>query len=200
MADIDAKLVMKLRAETDASMMECKKALSEAGGNFDKAKEILKKRLGEIADKKAGKEATVGAIGSYVHTTGKIGALVEVGCNTDFVAQNAEFQGLLKELAIGVVAFSPKYVSKEIVPAELVAEERKKYEGDVKGKPPEIAQKILDGKLDKNFYSQVCLLSMPYPKEDIFKGTYGDYVKQWIGKLGENIVLRRFVRMELGRS
>ncbi len=199
MADIDAKVVMKLRAETDASMMECKKALTEAGGNEAKAKELLKKRLGEIADKKADKAATVGAIGSYVHTTGKIGALVEAACNTDFVATNAEFQALLKEIAIGVVAFSPKYVSKEQVPAELVESEKAKYANDVKGKPPEIAAKILDGKMEKNLYSQLCLLHMPYPKEEVFKGTYGEYVKQWIGKLGENIVVRRFHRMEMGQ-
>src|SRR5262245_4150896 len=116
MADIDPKQVMKLRAETDASMMECKKALVEGGGDFAKAKEILRKRLGETADKKAGKETAAGAIGSYIHTTegiGRVGALVELGSNTDFVAKNPEFQALLRDLAVAVAAFNPAYVSKE---------------------------------------------------------------------------------------
>jgi elongation factor Ts len=202
MADIDPKQVMKLRAETDASMMECKKALVEADGAFEKAKEILRKRLGEIADKKSGKETAAGAIGSYVHLTegvGRVGALVELGSNTDFVAKNPEFQSLLRDLAVAVAAFNPKYVSKDQIPAVILDEEKKKYEGDVKGKPPQIAEKILDGKLEKNVYSQLCLLHMPYPKEDEFKGTYGELIRSKIAKLGENIVVRRFHRMELGR-
>ncbi|HEU4339742.1 MAG TPA: elongation factor Ts [Planctomycetota bacterium] len=193
---------MKLRAETDASMMECKKALVEADGLFDKAKEILRKRLGEIADKKSGRETTSGAIGSYVHMTegvGKVGALVELGCNTDFVVKNTDFQALLRDLAVAVAAFDPKYVSKDQVPADLLAEEKKKYEGDVKGKPPQIAEKILEGKLEKNLYSRLCLLHMPYPKEDEFKGTYGELIRSMIAKIGENLVVRRFHRMELGR-
>ena len=198
MADIDAKVVMKLRAETDAGMMECKKALTESGGNYDKAKELLKAKGQAKADKVAGKEATVGWLGAYVHNTGKLAAIVELACNTDFVAKNQEFQDLIRELAIGVVAFNPKYASKDQVPADIVAEEKKKYENDVKGKPPQIAEKILEGKMDKNLYAQVCLMSMPFPKEDIFKGTYGEFVKTKIAKLGENIILRRFHRMELG--
>ena len=202
MADIDPKQVMKLRGETDASMMECKKALVEAAGDFAKAKEFLRKRLGEIADKKAGKETTAGAIGTYVHVTegvGRVGALVELGSNTDFVAKNPEFQALLRDLAVAVAAFDPKYVSKDQIPAVILDEEKKKYEADVKGKPPQIAEKILDGKLEKNLYSRLCLLHMPYPKEDEFKGTYGELIKAKIGKLGENLVVRRFHRMELGR-
>jgi elongation factor Ts len=197
MAEIDAKLVAKLRAETDAGMMDCKKALTESNGNYDKAKEFLKSKHLAKADKVAGKEATVGCIGSFVQG-GRYGALVELACNTDFVVKNDEFQELLKELAIGVVAFNPKYASKDQIPADIVAEEKKKYENDVKGKPPQIAEKIIEGKLDKNLYAVNCLLSMPYPKEDVFKGTYGDLVKAKIAKLGENIVLRRFIRMELG--
>jgi len=202
MADIDPKQVMKLRAETDASMMVCKQALVEADADYDKAKEILRKRLGEIADKKAGKETAAGAIGSYVHMTegvGRVGALVELGSNTDFVVKNPEFQSLLRDLAVAVAAFNPKYVSKDQIPAVIVDEEKKKYEADVKGKPPQIAEKILDGKLEKNLFSQLCLLHMPYPKEDEFKGTYGELIKSKIAKLGENLVVRRFHRMELGR-
>ena len=202
MAEIDPKQVMKLRAETDASMMVCKQALVEAGADYDKAKEILRKRLGEIADKKAGRETAAGAIGSYIHLTegvGKVGSLVELGSNTDFVVKNPTFQALLRDLAVAVAAFDPKYVSKEQVPAELLAEEKKKYEADVKGKPPQIAEKILEGKLEKNLYSRLCLLHMPYPKEDEFKGTYGELIRSIIAKIGENIVVRRFHRMELGR-
>lgn len=198
MADIDPKDVKRLRDETDAGMMECKKALVDAGGHYEKAKQLLRERGQQKADKVAGKEATVGWLGSYVHNTGKVGALVELCCNTDFVASNSEFQELLRELAIGIVAFNPKYGSKDQVPAPVVEEEKAKYAADVKGKPPEIAEKILQGKLDKNLFSQQCLLSMPYPKEDVFKGSYGDLVRAKIAKLGENIVLRRFVRMELG--
>ena len=197
MADIDPKQVMKLRAETDAGMMDCKKALADAAGDFEKAKKLLAERGLKKADKAAGKEATVGCIGAYVHG-GRVGSLVELACNTDFVAKNDEFQSLLKELALAVTAFNPKYIYKEQVPAPLLAEEKAKYEADVKGKPPQIAEKILEGKLEKNLYSQLCLMHMPFPKEDIFKGTYGDFVKSKIAKLGENVVVRRFHRMELG--
>ncbi|MBI2932154.1 MAG: elongation factor Ts [Planctomycetes bacterium] len=196
--EIDAKTVMKLRSETDAGMMECKKALQETAGDFSKAKELLKKWGQVKVEKLADRAAVVGAIGAYVHNTGKVGALIELACNTDLVAKNAEFQELLRELAIGVVAFNPKWVSKDQVPKDLVDEEKKKFEAEVKGKPPQIAEKILEGKLEKNLFSQACLLSMPFPKEDMFKGTYGEYLKSKIAKLGENIVLRRYVRMELG--
>src|SRR5262245_19056459 len=135
MADIDPKQVMKLRAETDAAMMDCKKALSDAGGDFDKAKKLLAerglKKADKAAGKAAGKEATVGCIGAYVHG-GRVGSLVELACNTDFVAKNDEFQARLKELAIGVTAFNPKYIYKEQVPAPVLAEEKAKYEADVK--------------------------------------------------------------------
>ena len=199
MADIDPKIVAKLRAETDAGIMDCKKALSDADGDYEKAKKFLAERGLKRADKAASKEATVGWVGSYVHSTGKVGALVELACNTDFVAMNPEFQSLLRELAIAVAAFDPKYVSKEQIPAPLLEEEKARYAADVKGKPPQIADKILEGKLEKNLFSQVCLLHMPYPKEDEFKGTYGELVRARIAKLGENIVVRRFHRMELGR-
>ena len=200
--DITPQMVRELRDRTGASMMECKKALVEAAADYDKAKEILRKRLGEIADKKAGKETAAGAIGTYVHMTegvGRVGALVELGSNTDFVVKNPEFQALLRDLAVAVAAFNPKYVSKDQIPAVILDEEKKKYEADVKGKPPQIAEKILDGKLEKNLYSQLCLLHLPYPKEDEFKGTYGELIKSKIAKLGENLVVRRFQRMELGR-
>ncbi|HLY12285.1 MAG TPA: elongation factor Ts [Planctomycetota bacterium] len=206
MANIDAKAVNDLRLETGAGMMDCKRALEEAGGDTKKAKEILKKKGLEKADniaaKGAGAAVKEGRIGTYIHSTGKVGAMVELTCDTDFVAKNEEFQALLKDLAVAVAAFEPSAVSKDQVPADVVEAEKAKYANDIKGKPPEIAAKILDGKLEKNLYARIpggCLLHMPYPKEDEFKGTYGDLLKSKVAKLKENIQLRRFVRMEIGK-
>jgi elongation factor Ts len=197
----DPKDVARLREETGAGMMDCKRALDESKGDFAKAKEAIRKKGLEKADmiaSKASSEVKEGRLGSYVHTTGKVGAMVELTCQTDFVAKGDDFQELLRELAVAVVAFNPMVVSKDQLPAALVEEEKAKYANDVKGKPPEIAAKILEGKMEKNLYSQKCLLSMAYPKEDKFKGSYGDYIKSKVATIKENIVLRRFVRMELG--
>jgi len=198
---IDPKDVYRLREETGAGMMDCKRALEEAGGDFSKAREIIKKKGLEKADMIAQKGGDVkeGRIGAYIHSTGKVAAMVELTCQTDFVAKGDDFQELLKEFAVAVAAFSPLVVSKDQLDPKLVEEEKAKYANDVKGKPPEIAAKILEGKMEKNLYSQKCLLSMPYPKEDKFKGTYGDYLKSKVGNIKENIILRRFVRMELGK-
>lgn len=195
---VDAKLVKQLREEAGAGMMECKAALEESGGDLTKAKDWLKKKGLARAEKLGEKATKEGRIGVYLHTTGRVGAMIELTCETDFVAKNEEFQDLLKELAVGVCAFSPLTVTKEDLSKDVVEEEKKKYEADVKGKPPEIAAKILEGKLEKNLYAQKCLLSMPFPKEEKFKGTYGDYLKSKVAVLKENIVLRRFVRMEVG--
>ena len=207
MANIDAKAVNDLRLETGAGMMDCKKALEEAGGDKAKAKEILKKKGLEKADNIAAKGAggggpKEGRIGTYIHSTGKVAAMIELNCDTDFVAKNEEFQALMKDLAVAVCAFEPIAVSKEQVPADVVEAEKAKYANDVKGKPPEIAAKIIEGKMEKNLYAKIpggVLLSMPYPKEDEFKGTYGDLLKSKVAKLKENIQLRRFVRMEVGK-
>src|SRR5688572_13159677 len=198
---IDPKDVYRLREETGAGMMDCKRALEEAAGDFSKAREIIKKKGLEKADMIAQKGGDVkeGRIGAYIHSTGKVAAMVELTCQTDFVAKGDDFQELLKEFAVAVAAFSPLVVSKDQLDPKLVEEEKAKYANDVKGKPPEIAAKILEGKMEKNLYSQKCLLSMPYPKEDKFKGTYGDYLKSKVGNIKENIILRRFVRMELGK-
>jgi len=198
---IDPKDVYRLREETGAGMMDCKRALEEAGGDFTKAREVIKKKGLEKADMIAQKGGDVkeGRIGAYIHSTGKVAAMVELTCQTDFVAKGDDFQELLKEFAVAVAAFSPLVVSKDQLDPKLVEEEKAKYANDVKGKPPEIAAKILEGKMEKNLYSQKCLLSMPYPKEDKFKGTYGDYLKSKVGNIKENIILRRFVRMELGK-
>ena len=196
---VDAKLVKLLRDETDAGMMECKKALEESGGDKGKAAELLKKWGVARGEKLSAKETKEGRIGVYVHTTGRVAAMIELTCETDFVAKNEEFQDLLRELAVGVCAFNPAAVPKEDLPKELVEEEKRKYAADIQGKPPQIAEKIVEGKLEKNVYAQKCLLHMPYPKEEKFKGTYGDFLKSKVAVLKENIVLRRFVRMEVGR-
>ena len=124
--------------------------------------------------------------------------LVELTCETDFVAKNDSFQALLRDLAVGVAGMAPEAISKDDLPKELVEEEKKKHEAAIKGKPPEIAEKILEGKMEKNLYSQKCLLHMPYHKEEEFKGTYGDFLKSRVALLKENIVVRRIHRMELG--
>jgi elongation factor Ts len=207
MANIDAKTVNDLRLETGAGMMDCKKALEEAAGDKTKAKDILKKKGLEKAENIAAKGAGSGGpkegrIGTYIHSTGKVAAMIELNCDTDFVAKNEEFQALMKDLAVAVCAFEPIAVSKDQVPADVVEAEKAKYANDVKGKPPEIAAKIIEGKMEKNLYAKIpggVLLSMPYPKEDEFKGTYGDLLKSKVAKLKENIQLRRFVRMEVGK-
>ena len=204
MANIDAKMVNSLRMETGAGMMDCKKALEEAAGDSAKAKEILKKRGLEKADNIAAKASERGGpkegrVGVYMHTTGKVAALVELNCETDFVAKNEQFQDLLKELTLAVVAFNPSCVSKDQVPADLVEAERARYTAEAKGKPPEIIAKIVEGKLEKNVYSQKCLLHMPFAKEEKFKGTYGDFLKSKVAHLKENLVVRRFSRMEVGQ-
>ncbi len=193
---ISAELVNKLRQETGAGVMDCKRSLEETKGDYEKAKEAIRKKGLESAAGKAGKATKAGRIGVYVHGGGVGASLVELTCETDFVAKNEEFQDLLKELAMAVYGFSPAALAKEDLPKELVEEEKKRYEADIQGKPPAIAEKIVEGKLEKNLFSQKCLLHMPFPKEEKFKGTYGDFIKSKIAVLKENIVVRRFCRME----
>ncbi len=191
-----AENVNRLRQETGAGVMDCKRALEETGGDLDKARELIRKKGLESAAGKAGKATKAGRVGVYVHGGGVGAAMVELTCETDFVAKNAEFQDLLKELSMAVYGFNPAAMTKDDLPSDLVEEERKKYEADAKGKPPEIAAKIIEGKLEKNLYSQRCLLHMPFPKEEKFKGTYGDYIRSKIAVLKENIAVRRFHRLE----
>ena len=198
MVTIDVKMIKQLREETGAGMMECKTALTESAGNIPAAREwLVKKGLGR-AEKLSGKATNEGRIGHYVHNTGKVGAIIELTCETDFVAKNEEFQDLMKECALGVCAFDPVAVSKDDLPAELIEGERAKYEKEIEGKPPEIMAKIIEGKLEKNIFSQKCLLHMPFPKEDKFKGTYGQFLASKVAILKENITLRRFHRLEVG--
>ncbi len=195
---IDVSTIKQLREETGAGMMECKAALEESSGDMAAAHAwLLKKGIGR-AEKLSKKETNEGRIGTYIHNTGKIGAMIELTCETDFVAKNEEFQDLMKECALGVCAFDPVAVSKDDLPSELVESEKAKYEKDTEGKPPEIAAKIVEGKLEKNLYSQKCLMHMPFPKEDKFKGTYGEFLASKVAILKENITLRRFHRLEVG--
>ena len=201
MADFTAKDIQKLRVDAGVGMMDAKQALTDAAGDVDKAFELLRERGQASMAKRADREANEGTIGTYIHIqNGRpvMGVMVELACETDFVAKNEEFQDLLKELTLAVCAFSPIAVSKDDIPKEAVEAEKEKYAGDLKGKPPEIAAKIVEGKLEKNLYAQKCLLHMPFPKEEKFKGSYGDFLKSKIAVLKENIVVRRFQRMEVG--
>ncbi len=195
---ISAELVKELRERTGIGMMECKKALSECGGDIEKAILLLRKKGHARAKNKMDRAASEGAIGAYIHLNGKIGVLVEVNCESDFVARNEEFQGLVKNIALHIAAASPSYVSSEEVPKDVLDEEREIIKEQFKdsGKPPEIVDKIVEGKLGK-FFQETCLLDQPFIKDD--KMSIKDLVTSFIAKFGENIVIRRFARYELGK-
>ena len=195
--DIPAKLVAELRARTGAGMMDCKKALEETGGDLDKAVDELRKKGAAKAEKRAGREATEGLIGSYVHHDGSVGVLVELNCETDFVARTPEFHALAKELAIHVAAAKPLAVRIEDLPADVVERERRVYTEQVaeQKKPENIRAMIVDGML-KKFYEERVLLEQKYVRDD--KRTIGELVKELSAKTGENVQVRRFVRFELG--
>ncbi len=197
--NISAKDVAELRRQTGAGMMECKKALEEAGGDMGKAMDVLRKRGMAKAEKRAGRRASEGAIGSYIHFNGKVGVLVDLNCETDFVARTDDFQNLAKDLALHIASAKPTAVSAEDLPKELVAGERKIVEAQVaeSGKPEAVREKIVDGKM-KKFCRERALLDQPFVKDD--KTSVGELVKQASAKLGENLVVRRFVRYELGEE
>jgi elongation factor Ts len=196
---ISAGLVKELRERTGIGMMECKKALEESNGDIEKAITILRKKGHARAQKKMERQAKEGIIGSYIHLNGKIGVLVEVNCESDFVARNEEFQALVKNITLHVAAANPQYVSAEDIPQEVLEEEKEIIREQFKdsGKPAEIVEKIVQGKLSK-FYQETCLLDQVYIKDD--KMAVKDLVKDLIAKLGENIVISRFARFELGKS
>ncbi|MCC7543096.1 translation elongation factor Ts [bacterium] len=189
--------IKKLREMTGAGMMQAKEALTEANGDIEKAQEILRVKGMAKADKKADRVAGAGMIGSYVHG-GRIGVLVEVNCETDFVVKTEDFQNLVEELALHIAAISPQYVRRDEVPEEVMTKEKSLFEEEVKetGKPAEHVGKIIEGKMDK-WLAGICLLEQPFYKDDSM--TVDEYVKSVIGKLGENIVVRRFTRLELGQ-
>ncbi|MDQ7778345.1 MAG: translation elongation factor Ts [Planctomycetota bacterium] len=188
--------VKTLREKTGGGVVECKNALEEANGNMAKAEEILKKKGQARAEKVKDRVSKEGRVGSYVHTTGKIGVLVDLACETDFVAKSDEFLALLKDLCLHVCACSPQYVSKANIPADVLEQETAKFAEEVKGKPPEIQKKILDGKLTKTLFTQKCLLEQPFVKDDTL--TIGALIDAKVAKLRENIVVRRFQRFEIG--
>jgi len=197
MANISAKDVAELRKRTGAGMMECKKALTENAGDFDKATEWLRARGIAKSEKRADRVASEGVIEAYIHHNGKVAVLVELDCETDFVARTDDFRGLAKDVAMHVAFANPLAVSAEDLPAEVIERERRIYTEQVaqEGKPEAVRAKIVEGKLRK-FYAESVLLEQPWVKDD--KQTIGDLVKAVSGKLGEKVVLRRFVRLRLG--
>jgi elongation factor Ts len=199
MAEINAAMVKKLRDLTGAGMMECKAALTEAGGDIEAATTILRKRGLAQAGKKAGRATKEGLVGSYIHMGGKIGVLVEVNCESDFVARTDDFQNLAREVAMHIAAANPQYVRREDVPADVLDRERAIYRGQMEGqkKPEAVLDKIVEGKLN-SFYEQVCLLDQPSIRDP--KLTIGQIVTAAIAKMGENIAIPRFVRFKLGEG
>jgi elongation factor Ts len=197
--EITAAMVKNLRELTGAGMMECKAALTEANGDVEAANTILRKRGLAQATKKAGRSTNEGLIGSYIHMGGKIGVLVEINCESDFVARTDDFQGLAREVAMHVAAANPLYVRREDVPADILEREKDIYRSQMKdqNKPPQVVDKIVEGKLN-SYFEQVCLLDQPSIRDP--KVTIGQLVKQAIAKLGENIAVSRFVRFKLGES
>jgi elongation factor Ts len=196
---VSAEMVRKLREETGAGMMDCKSALVEAKGDTEGARQILRKKGLAAAAKKASRSASEGIVGSYLHAGSKIGVLVEVNCETDFVAKTGEFQGLVKDIAMHVAASSPLYVRKEDVPAEVIDKEKEIYKAQAaaQGKPANVAERIADGKL-KDYYATFCLLEQPYIRDT--KQTIGQLVQERIAVLKENIVVRRFARFKVGEA
>jgi elongation factor Ts len=196
-ATIDPKIVKELRDRTNAGMMDCKRALEEAKGNMEEAEKILRKKFGLSAAKKAGREAKEGVIASYIHLGGKVGVLVEINCETDFVAKNENFREFVKDITLQIAAANPICITREEVPAHLVEAEKEVAAAQIKGKPAAVIEKIVQGKVDK-YYSTVCLMEQPYIKDN--NKTIRDVVNDKIGELGENIVIRRFVRYAVGEE
>jgi elongation factor Ts len=196
--EITAALVKDLRDRTGIGMMECKSALQETGGDIEKAITVLRKKGYARAKDKMERETKDGLVGSYIHLNGKIGVLVEVNCESDFVSRNEDFQELVKNICLHIAASNPTYVSSEEIAQEVLEEEKEIIRGQFKdsNKPPEIVDKIVDGKL-KKFYEEVCLMDQPYVKDD--KVSVGKHVASFIAKFGENIQVRRFARFELGK-
>jgi elongation factor Ts len=197
--DITAAMVKKLRDATGAGMMECKAALTEANGDFEAATTILRKRGLAQATKKAGRSTNEGLIGHYIHMGGKIGVLVEINCESDFVARTDDFQNLTREIAMHIAAANPQYVRREDVPPDVLDRERDIYKGQMAGqnKPAQVIDKIVDGKLN-SFFEQVCLLDQPSIRDP--KVTVAQLIQQTIAKLGENISVARFARLKVGEG
>jgi len=197
MSEISAALVKELREKTNAGMMDCKKALTETKGDLAAAEEFLRKKGIASAGKKADRAAKEGTIASYIHMQGKVGVLVEINCETDFVAKNDNFRDFVKDITLHIAAAHPLYVTRAQVPEALIAKEREIAAAQVQGKPANIVDKIVDGKIDK-FYSTICLLEQPFIKNPEL--SIEDLVKSKIAELGENIIIRRFTRYSVGEE
>jgi elongation factor Ts len=197
MSDISPSLVKELREKTNAGMMDCKNALTEANGDIIAAEDILRKKGIASAGKKASREAKEGIVASYIHLQGKVGVLVEINCETDFVAKNEIFRDFVKDVTLHIAAAHPIYVSREQVPSDLLTRERDVAAGQVAGKPANIIEKIVDGKIEK-FYSTICLLEQAFIKNP--EMSILDLVKSKIAELGENIIIRRFTRYSVGEE
>jgi elongation factor Ts len=189
--------IKKLREKTNAGIMDCKKALKEAGGDVAKAIEILRKKGVSLASKKASRTAKEGIIGSYVHLNHKIGVLVEVNCESDFVARNNDFRSFVKDISMQIAASHPRHISRDDVSAESIEKEKDIIRAQIKGKPENVVEKIVNGKLEK-FYADMCLMEQPFIKDTNIKVT--DYLTSMIAKIGENMVIRRFVRFQMGEE
>ena len=190
------ELIKQLREETGVSLGQCKKAIEESGGDLEKAREILRKWGEDLAGKKSSRSTNEGIIESYIHANGKIGVLVVLKCETDFVARNPEFKELAHNLALHIAAAAPEYLSEEDIPEEVIEKEKNLYREQFKnsGKPDEIIEKIIQGKLE-SFKKEKVLLNQPYIKDD--SKTIRELLNQYISKLGENITIEKFVRLEI---
>ena len=195
MTQINAKQVGELRAKTGAGLMDCKKALVEAEGDFEKATTILRKMGVADAAKRSGRNAAEGLVECYIHLGGKVGVLIEINCESDFVAKNDGFKGFARDLCMHIAASSPTYVKREDVPEELVNKEREIATGQAEGKPPQAIQKIVEGKLNK-YFAENCLLEQPYVKDT--DKTVKDLLTDQIALLGENMLIKRFSRFQVG--
>lgn len=196
MSEINAKTVAELRKQTGVGMMECKKALGETDGNIDQAIDLLRKRGAEMAAKKSDRATNQGWIGSYIHSNGRIGVIVEVLCETDFVAKNEMFQVLIRDIAMHIAAMNPMAIAPSDLDPELIERERSVFTEQVKDKPEHIQGNIVEGKLQK-YYSEVCLLNQAFIKED--KKSIEQVIQDAIATIGENIQLTRFHRLEIGQ-
>ena len=199
MSEVSAAQVRELRDKTGAGMMDCKRALAETGADLDKAIVYLREKGLAAAAKRSGRAASEGTVASYIHAGGKIGVLIEVNCETDFVARTPQFQALVKDLAMQVAAANPHHVRREDVAPDVLESERSIYraQADGSGKPASVIEKIVDGKVEK-FFSDTCLLEQPFIKDP--QQTVGRLVTDAIAQLGENIIVRRFARFQLGET
>lgn len=196
--NITADSVKELREQTGAGLMDCKKALTEAGGSIEKAVDILRQKGLAMAAKKASREASEGVIGSYIHMD-KIGVLVEVNCETDFVAKTDDFRRLVKDIAMHIAASNPFYLKRDDIQPDVIEKEKNIYAVQITNKPPHVVEKIVEGKLEK-FYTDFCLLEQIFVKDTEQKKKVKDIITETVAKLGENIVVKRFVRFQLGEK